>query len=74
MPSVRRALHCLVRALLIGGPVKLVSIGLQKAHGGRLEAAMLHKISNGWLQNNEQTVTLLITFLFFASFYLGFVL
>jgi hypothetical protein len=35
---------------------------------------VLQKFSTGWLQDKAQTVTLLITLLFFASFYLGFVL
>ena len=33
---------------------------------------MLHKFSNGWLQDKVQVVALLMTLLFFASFYLGF--
>jgi hypothetical protein len=35
---------------------------------------MLHKLSNGWLQDKAQVGALLLTLLFFASFYLGFLL
>jgi hypothetical protein len=35
---------------------------------------MLHKFSRGWIQDKAQITALLVTLLFFASFYLGFVL
>ena len=35
---------------------------------------MLHRFSTGWVQDNAQITALLMTLLFFASFYLGFVL
>jgi hypothetical protein len=35
---------------------------------------MLHKLGNRWLQDKGQIAALLITLLFFASFYLGFVI
>jgi hypothetical protein len=36
--------------------------------------AMLHKFSRGWVQDKAQITALLVTLLFFASFYLGFIL
>ena len=33
---------------------------------------MLHKISNGWLQDKAPVTALLLTLLFFTSLYLGF--
>jgi hypothetical protein len=35
---------------------------------------MLHKILGGWAQDQAQLAAVLVTLLFFASFYLGFVL
>ena len=35
---------------------------------------MLHKFSRGWVQDKTQATALLVMLLFFASFYLGFVL
>jgi hypothetical protein len=35
---------------------------------------MLHKSARGWVQDKAQITALLMTLLFFASFYLGFVL
>ena len=51
---------------------KPLSIFFQKAHPHPLEDAMLHKISNGWLQDKAQVTALLLTLLFFTSLYLGF--
>jgi hypothetical protein len=35
---------------------------------------MLHKFSRGWVQDKAHITALLVTLLFFASFYLGFAL
>jgi hypothetical protein len=35
---------------------------------------MLHRFSHGWVQDKAQITALLVTLLFFASFYLGFML
>jgi hypothetical protein len=51
---------------------KPLFISFQKAHPHPLEDAMLHKISNGWLQDKAQVTALLLTLLFFTSLYLGF--
>jgi hypothetical protein len=35
---------------------------------------MLHKFATGWVHDKAQITALLMTLLFFASFYLGFVI
>jgi hypothetical protein len=46
----------------------------QGAYRIRLEGAMLHRPLTFWVHDKVEITALLMTLLFFASFYLGFVL